>query len=104
MDRKLKIKVLEQGPDKNSQQEMDYAAWLIKKGYAEYKTKPNFMKPGTHVSNQVWGGATQKGVDYFNSSPLERTIKFLSNNAIAAGLIIAAITGIVNLVFYRGTS
>lgn len=90
MDRKLKIKVLEHGPDKNSQEERDCAAWLIKNGYAEGTATPSHMHPDRRTLNVVWRGATEKGLNYANSSWVKA---FLNNN-----YTIAIVTGVILLV------
>ncbi len=92
MDRKLKLKVLKNGPNKDSQEEIDCAAWLIRNGLAEGSALPYNGRLGGHTANVIWRGTTDKGDRYLSASAL--TNIFLNPYVVTfiCGLIIAAIT------------
>ncbi len=92
MDRKLKLRVLKHGPNKDSQEELDCAAWLIRDDLAEGNAIPDMGRPGGHVYNVVWRGPNANGDRYLSAAALRNIFLNPYVVTIIGGLIIAAIT------------
>ena len=92
MEIKLKLKVLKNGPNKDSQDELDCAAWLIRNDLAEGSALPDMGRPGGHAANVIWRGSNNNGDRYQSFSALNNVLLNPYIVTIICGLIIAAMT------------
>jgi len=61
MNKKLIRKILKNGPNRNSPEEMICAAWLIDEGYGKGKYLPNSTGSKLPPANLIWSGPTANG-------------------------------------------
>ncbi len=92
VNRKLQIKVLKNGPDPNSQEEIDCAAWLIKYGFAEGSVMPDHSRPGNHAYKVMWRGRTPKSDNRL--AQLNLVTRFMASKVVT-GVIVGVVVGVV---------
>ena len=91
MHRKLKQRVLANGPSQDSEVELDCAAWLIGNNLANGKVLLDHTRPGDHVQSIIWHGTTLTGDKYLKSSSV---VDFFLNP-----YVVAAVTAVATIVF-----
>jgi len=91
LNREMKLRVLKNGPAKDSQEELDCAAWLISNNLANGNVLSDFTRVGSHVSSIIWQGANPAGEKYLRNS---KVTGLLFNP-----YVVWAITGAVVLLF-----
>jgi len=102
MDRKLQRQVLMNGPDKNSQEQLDCAAWLIKHGFADGQVLPDNGRPGNHAYAVNWNGITPSGEKLLSGS----ISKFFNSpwiSSIGVGLIVGILLFFIAGAFEAGS-
>lgn len=92
MDRKLQIRVLRNGPTKDSQEETDCAAWLIQNGLAGGAFIPDNTRSGGHAASVTWRGPTPLGEKAIAES---NVISMVLNSKWVSGIAIGLIVGIL---------
>lgn len=95
MDRKLQIKVLKTGPNHDSQDELDCAAWLIKYGFADGSVLLDHSQAGEHAAAVRWGGRTPKGDRELSCSNL---VMRVFSSKIISGIIIGVAVAVISFV------
>lgn len=92
MDRKHKLKILKNGPNKNLQEDLDCAAWLINNDLADGDVLPDMGRPGGHAKNIVWRGPNKHGEQYMSKLNLLNIIALNPYTiALVTGTIVVAI-------------
>ncbi|PCI70788.1 MAG: hypothetical protein COB26_01545 [Piscirickettsiaceae bacterium] len=87
----MKLRVLKNGPAKDSQEELDCAAWLISNSLADGNVLRDFTRPGNHVSDIIWGGVNPNGERY------QRNLRL--TNLLLNPYVVASITALAAVIF-----
>lgn len=92
MDRQLQVRVLRNGPAKDSQEEIDCAAWLIQNGLAGGAFISDNTRPGGHAASVTWRGPTPLGEKLIAKS---NVILMVLNSKWVSGIAIGLIVGVL---------
>lgn len=96
MDTKQKKRVLREGPDRSSSEDLITAAWLIRGGYAEGSVQKDFTQVTDVPANVIWHGVTDKGTRYLSESVFREKFLIPVIVSVVGGLIVVLVAGVLS--------